>query len=98
MPAGGRAVDRRRVRHPTVLRSRDGADALYERIDARVDAMVAAGRPSEVQAADAAGASRTATRGAGFGELLAGDIDGMKARTRRYAKRQVTWMRKLGGV
>ena len=34
----------------------------------------------------------------GFGELLARDAEGMKARTRRYAKRQLTWMRKLPGV
>jgi tRNA dimethylallyltransferase len=73
-------------------------EALYERIDARVDAMVAAGAVDEVRAADAAGASRTARAALGFAELLAGDVDAMKRRTRRYAKRQLTWMRKLGGV
>jgi tRNA dimethylallyltransferase len=73
-------------------------DELYARIDSRVDAMVAAGAADEVRAADAAGASRTARAALGFSELLAGDVDAMKRRTRRYAKRQLTWMRKLGGV
>jgi tRNA dimethylallyltransferase len=73
-------------------------EELYARIDARVDAMIAAGAEEEVRAADAAGASRTARAALGFAELLAGDVDAMKARTRRYAKRQHTWMRKLAGV
>jgi tRNA dimethylallyltransferase len=34
----------------------------------------------------------------GFEELLAGDVEAMKRRTRNYAKRQLTWMRKLSGV
>ena len=73
-------------------------DALYERIDARVDAMLSAGVADEVKRADAQGASRTARAALGFEELLAGDVDGMKRRTRRYSKRQLTWMRKLAGV
>jgi len=87
------------TRVPTLLfgliRERDD---LYARIDARVDAMVAAGAADEVRAADAAGASRTARAALGFSELLAGDIDAMKRRTRQYARRQLTWMRKLAGV
>src|SRR4051812_12994684 len=71
-------------------------DALYERIDARVDAMVAAGAVEEVRRAQ--GASRTAKKALGFEELLAGDVDAMKRRTRNYAKRQLTWMRKLPNV
>jgi tRNA dimethylallyltransferase len=73
-------------------------EALYARIDARVEAMVAAGALAEVRAADAAGASITARRALGFDELLADDVEGMKRRTRRYAKRQLTWMRKLSHV
>ena len=73
-------------------------EELYARIDARVDAMVAAGAAAEVRAADAAGASRTARAALGFAELLADDVDAMKRRTRRYAKRQLTWMRKLAAV
>jgi tRNA dimethylallyltransferase len=73
-------------------------DALYDRIDARIDAMLAAGAAEEVRRAEAAGASRTARKALGFEELLAGDVEGMKRRSRQYAKRQLTWMRKLSGV
>jgi tRNA dimethylallyltransferase len=72
--------------------------ALHERIDARVDAMVAAGAIDEVRAADAAGASATARKALGFDELLRGDVEAMKIRTRQYARRQLTWLRKLPGV
>jgi len=73
-------------------------DALYRRIDARVQAMVDAGVQEEVRRADAAGASQTARKALGFDELLTGDIEEMKRRTRNYARRQLTWMRKLPGV
>jgi tRNA dimethylallyltransferase len=73
-------------------------EELYRRIDERVDAMVAAGAADEVRRADAAGASRTARVALGFEELLAGDVEGMKRRTRNYAKRQLTWLRKLPNV
>lgn len=89
----------RDTRHPTrlvgLVRDRD---ELYARIDARVDAMVAAGAIDEVHRADAAGASPTARVALGFAELLDGDVDAMKRRTRRYARRQLTWMRKLARV
>ena len=73
-------------------------EALYERIERRVDAMVSAGAEDEVRAADAAGASATARKALGFEELLAGDVEAMKRRSRNYARRQLTWMRKLAGV
>jgi tRNA dimethylallyltransferase len=73
-------------------------DELYARIDARVDAMVAAGAAREVERAAAAGVSHTARKALGFEELLTGDIEAMKRRTRNYAKRQLTWMRKLPDV
>jgi tRNA dimethylallyltransferase len=73
-------------------------EELYRRIDERVDRMVAAGAADEVRRADEAGASRTARKALGFADLLAGDVDAMKRRTRNYAKRQLTWMRKLAGV
>jgi tRNA dimethylallyltransferase len=73
-------------------------DELYRRIDARVDAMVEAGAADEVRRAADAGASQTARKALGFGDLLTGDVDAMKRRTRNYAKRQLTWMRKLAGV
>jgi tRNA dimethylallyltransferase len=86
-------------RHPTRLIGLVmDREALYARIDARVDAMLAAGAVEEVRAADRAGASATARKALGFAELLAGDPAAMRQRTRQYAKRQVTWMRKLAGV
>jgi tRNA dimethylallyltransferase len=87
------------TRHPTRLVGlvRERAE-LYERIERRVDAMVAAGAADEVRRAVAAGASPTARAALGFEQLLSGDVDAMKRRTRNYARRQLTWMRKLPGV
>ncbi len=87
------------VRHPTLLAGlvMDRAE-LYDRINARVDAMIDAGVAEEVRRANAAGASVTARKALGFDELLAGDVEAMKRRTRNYARRQLTWMRKLAGV
>jgi tRNA dimethylallyltransferase len=87
------------LRRPTVLAGLTlERERLYEQIDARVDAMVAAGAAEEVRRADAAGASPTARKSLGFEELLRGDVDAMKRRTRNYAKRQLTWMRRLEGA
>jgi tRNA dimethylallyltransferase len=87
------------TRHPTLLAGLVmDRDALAERIGRRVDAMVAAGAIDEVRRADARGASHTARQAVGFAELLAGDVEATKTRTRRYAKRQLTWMRKLSRV
>jgi tRNA dimethylallyltransferase len=88
-----------RLRHPTLLVGLTMArEALYARIDARVEKMAEAGAAEEVRRADAAGASRTARAALGFEELLDGDVEGMKRRTRNYAKRQLTWLRRLEGV
>lgn len=73
-------------------------DLLKARIDARVDAMVAAGAREQVLEAERQGASATARKAVGYQELLAGDVDTMKTRTRQYARRQLTWLRKLPGV
>ena len=87
------------VRHSTLLVGLVlERQQLYERIDARVEEMVAAGAQAEVRRAFAAGASPTARKALGFDELLAGDVDSMKRRTRNYARRQLTWMRKLADV
>jgi len=98
-PAGPNQLWTEATRHPTRLIGlvMDRA-ALYERIDARVDAMVAAGAADEARAANAAGASETARKALGFDDLLAGDVEAMKRRTRNLARRQLTWMRKLAGV
>ncbi len=87
------------LRRPTLLAGLVmEREALYRRIDARVDAMVEAGAADEVRRADAAGASATARKALGFDELLRDDVDAMKRRTRNYAKRQLTWMRRLPGL
>jgi tRNA dimethylallyltransferase len=87
------------MRRPTLLVGllMDRAQ-LYKRIDARVEEMVEAGAEAEVRRANAAGASVTARKALGFNELLAGDVEAMKRRTRNYARRQLTWMRKLADV
>jgi tRNA dimethylallyltransferase len=87
------------VRRPTLLVGLVmDREALYARIDARVEAMIAAGAGEEVARASAAGASATARKALGFEDLLAGDVEAMKRHTRNYARRQLTWMRKLAGV
>jgi tRNA dimethylallyltransferase len=84
------------MRHPTRLIGLTmQRDALYSRIDQRVETMVAAGAAEEVRSALAAGASITARKAVGFDELQHGDVAAMQLRTRRLAKRQLTWMRKL---
>jgi tRNA dimethylallyltransferase len=87
------------TRHPTLLCGLTmEREALYAQIDARVERMLAAGAADEVRRAERAGAARTARAALGYAELLDGDPDAMKRRTRNYAKRQLTWMRKLPGV
>jgi len=84
------------TRHPTTIFGLDMDRAqLYERIDARVEAIVAAGAKEEARHADALGPGRTARKALGFDELLAGDLETMKQRSRNYARRQLTWMRKI---
>lgn len=98
-PGGPSQLWGEEMRHPTLLIGLTmERRELYARIDARIDAMLAAGAREEVLRADAAGASRTARKALGFAELLAGDLEAMKRHTRNYAKRQLTWMRKLAGV
>jgi len=79
---------------------------LYARIDARVDAMVAAGLPAEVEALKGAGfgADAPGMKAIGYAEFLQEGrnlpeiISDIKLHTRRYAKRQLTFMRSLPGV
>jgi len=78
--------------------------ALYARIDARVDAMLASGLLGEVAALVRAcyRDALTATQAIGYKELLpvlergadlADAVAAIKQATRRYAKRQLTWFR-----
>lgn len=84
------------TRHPTVIFGLDmEREELYERINARTEAIVAGGAEEEVRQAEAAGPSRTARKALGFDELLSGDVELMKKRSRNYARRQLTWMRKI---
>ncbi len=95
-PAGESQLWTSETRHPTVLVGLTmDREALYARVEARVDAMLAAGAMEEVRGAHAAGASETARAAVGFEDLLAGDVEAMKRRTRNLARRQLTWMRKL---
>jgi len=73
-------------------------DELAARIDARVDLMVEGGALEEVADADRAGASRTARAAIGFEQLLAGDVEATKRAQRVYARRQLTWMRRMEDV
>lgn len=84
------------TRHRTAIFGLDmDREQLYARIDARTEAIVAAGARDEVVRAEAAGPSRTARKALGFDEALAGDVELMQKRSRNYARRQLTWMRKI---
>lgn len=83
------------TRHPTAIFGLDmERKQLYERIDART-AAIAAGARGEVERAEEAGPSRTARKALGFDEVLSGDLATMQQRSRNYARRQLTWMRKI---
>ena len=95
------------LRHPTLLAGLTmDREELGVRIEARVDAMVARGVADEAREAAEAGASRTARAALGFEQLLTAqdaspsgdDVDAIKTAHRRYARRQLTWMRRMEGV
>ena len=89
----------RATRHPDPAGRAGGRARAALRADRRPCGRDACrGRGGGGPAAHAAGASDTARKALGFDDLLAGDVDGMKRRTRNYARRQLTWMRKLPGV
>ena len=78
---------------------------LYERIDSRVDAMMDAGLLDEVRSLmeQGAGPALTARQAIGYKELidvfegratLDDAVELIKRRSRRYAKRQLTWFRR----
>ena len=84
-------------------------ERLYKRIDARVDAMVEAGLVDEVRALAEGGLAETLTamQAIGYKEVVAyldgaltldEAIDEVKRRSRRYAKRQLSWLRRDGRV
>lgn len=84
------------TRHPTRIFGLDmDRERLYERVDARTEAIVAGGAVEEARRADELGPGRTARKALGFDEVLSGDVETMKRRSRNYARRQLTWMRKI---
>lgn len=96
-PAGGPRVF-------CIMRDRD---ELYQRIDARVEAMIAAGWLDEVRRLRAGPLSREAAHALGYAQLaevLAGRLELTEAirlirqGTRQYAKRQLTWFRNWPGI
>ena len=88
-----------RPRHPTLLAGLTmDREELDARISERVDRMLAEGARQEAEAAVAAGASRTARAALGFAALLEGDAEAVKTAHRRFARRQLTWMRRMDGV
>jgi tRNA dimethylallyltransferase len=98
-PPGGGELWTAKLRQPTLLIGLTvDRDELAERIERRVDRMVEAGAAEEVERASAVGASRTARAAIGFQELLDGDVDAMKRAQLAYARRQLTWMRKMRDV
>lgn len=98
-PRSGEGLWTARLRCPTLLvgLTIDRTD-LARRIDSRVDEMIAAGAAEEARAVAEQGASRTARAALGFEELLAGDFEAVKQAHRAYARRQLTWMRRMEGV
>lgn len=105
--AGAEGMWTAELRHPALLVGLTmDRERLAERIDRRVDEIIAAGAAEEARAALEAGPSRTARAALGFEQLVA-DIDAspsaeaiesIKAAHRAYARRQLTWMRRMEGV
>jgi tRNA A37 N6-isopentenylltransferase MiaA len=60
--------------------------------------MVRLGAVEEVRSADQAGTRRTARAAIGFDELLREDAEAMKSAQWRFARRQLTWMRRMEDV
>ncbi len=98
-PRGSERLWTAQLRHPSVLVGLAvDREALAGRIDERVAAMATAGAGEEARNAEAAGASRTARAALGFEDFLSGNAEAVCAAHRAYARRQLTWMRRMEGV
>lgn len=98
-PAGSRQLWTASLRVPTLLAGLTmQRDALVARIDARIDSMVEAGAVEQARAIRERGLSVTAAKMIGLDAFAAGDIERARLEHRRYARRQLTWMRKMQGV
>lgn len=93
-------------RYPTVFLRLDFRDraALYARIDRRVDRMLQDGLLEEARTLLAQPTAPTAMQAIGYKELapyMAGEcsldeaVENLKRATRRYAKRQLSWFRRI---
>lgn len=89
-----------------VLNFRDRA-ALYARIDRRVDKMLRQGLLEEAEQVLCLPSAPTAMQAIGYKELapyfagersLAEAVECLKRETRRYAKRQLSWFRRVAGA
>jgi len=96
---GGGELWTAQLRHPGVIFGITESDeVLRTRIEARVEEMAAHGADQEARLAAAAGASRTARAAIGFEEFQRGDLETVVRKHLRYGKRQMTWLRRTGGV
>jgi tRNA dimethylallyltransferase len=91
------------TRHPTLIAGLEvPPDELERRIVARTEAMFEQGVVAEVQAALAAGVSKTAAKALGIEEIANLPQDEARERivirTRRYAAYQRKWMRRIPGL
>lgn len=89
-----------------VLDCRD-RQVLYDRINRRVDSMLRDGLLEEAERLLSTPYAKTAMQAIGYKELapyFAGDlsldeaVDNLKRGTRRYAKRQLSWFRRMEGI
>lgn len=98
-PEGSEQLWTSSLRVPTVLAGLTmDREQLVARIDARIDAMIAAGVVEEARRARQRGLSVTAAKMIGLDAFAEGDIERARLEHRRYARRQLTWMRKMRGV
>ena len=86
------------TRHPTLLVGLNmDRERLYERIDRRVEAIVAAGAEAEVRRGGR-GRRRPRARRWASTSCWRATSTRLKQRSRNYARRQLTWMRKMAGL
>ena len=95
--------------HCTLVAIEYDRDILYQRIEARVDRMFMRGLIEEVRtlSSNPSGLSRQASQALGYKEIidffngkytLSEVSDEIKQRTRRFAKRQMTWFRSFSNI
>lgn len=96
---GGGRLWSEEMRHPTLL-----LGIVVERselelaIDRRVDEMAAAGAVEEARRAEALGLSDTAAKAIGLTGFLEGDLESVRQSHLAFARRQMTWMRRMEQV